>query len=199
MPQPTNLWQLQSTTLGTGTQRWSLAGPSGQALSFESVIRDWRGSEPFRSFWCSSLRDAPFDACAWECPPVTEGSATRDFECVFVRNAVLARVPPDRGAFAEHFRPGCSVVTFANLGGDATLVAPCPADVGGDFSHLASFTRTASAVQQDALWQAVGEATARRIGTRPVWLSTAGGGVAWLHVRLDDRPKYYRHGPYARE
>jgi hypothetical protein len=27
-------------------------------------------------------------------------------------------------------------------------------------------------------------------------LSTAGGGVDWLHMRLDDRPKYYRHLPW---
>ena len=29
-----------------------------------------------------------------------------------------------------------------------------------------------------------------RIDDRPLWLSTAGDGVAWLHVRLDQRPKY---------
>ena len=38
-----------------------------------------------------------------------------------------------------------------------------------------------------------------RLGGKPVWLSTAGLGVGWLHVRLDDRPKYYRHAPYVRE
>jgi hypothetical protein len=30
----------------------------------------------------------------------------------------------------------------------------------------------------------------------PEWLSTAGAGVSWLHVRLDDRPKYYGYAPY---
>ena len=50
----------------------------------------------------------------------------------------------------------------------------------------------------DALWQVVGEAMERRLGTEPVWLSTAGAGVSWLHVRLDDRPKYYGHAPYRR-
>jgi NADH:ubiquinone oxidoreductase subunit len=35
-----------------------------------------------------------------------------------------------------------------------------------------------------------------RVGEQPVWLSTAGMGVAWLHVRLDDRPKYYGYSPY---
>ena len=103
----------------------------------------------------------------------------------------------DADPFAEHFRPGCDVATFDNLGGDATLVAPCP-DCTGNFAHLGSFTATASAERQDALWQAVGEALASRIGPRPVWLSTAGHGVAWLHVRLDSRPKYYRHAPYMR-
>ena len=32
----------------------------------------------------------------------------------------------------------------------------------------------------------------------PTWVSTAGGGVAWLHVRLDSAPKYYTHRPYTR-
>ncbi len=36
-----------------------------------------------------------------------------------------------------------------------------------------------------------------RVGDRPTWLSTAGHGVAWLHVRLDTRPKYYRYTPYV--
>jgi hypothetical protein len=28
------------------------------------------------------------------------------------------------------------------------------------------------------------------------WVSTAGTGVPWLHVRRDTRPKYDRHAPY---
>jgi hypothetical protein len=35
-----------------------------------------------------------------------------------------------------------------------------------------------------------------RVGSKVVWLSTAGAGVSWLHVRLDDRPKYYQFEPY---
>jgi hypothetical protein len=47
-----------------------------------------------------------------------------------------------------------------------------------------------------AVWQAVGDALLARVAADPVWLSTAGLGVSWLHVRLDSRPKYYRHVPY---
>ena len=64
------------------------------------------------------------------------------------------------------------------------------------YGHLAAFVRLAPEQQRQSLWQAVGEAMSRRICTKPVWLSTAGAGVSWLHVRLDDRPKYYGFGPY---
>ena len=192
-------WRVRSFPAGAETQRWELLGAQGQPLTFEEVVRGWRGDGAFRAIWCASLHDAPFDAYAWECPPVTSAAVSRGFECVFVASPLLDRMPADPRAFAEHFRPARSVLTFANLGGDAVLVAPSPAGEGTNYSHLASFSRTAPAGQQDALWQAVGAAMGNRIGTRPVWLSTAGLGVAWLHVRLDDRPKYYRHLPYARE
>lgn len=189
-------WRVRTFSAGAETQRWELLDAQGRTQTFDDVVRGWREREDFRLFWCSSLRNAPFDAYAWECPPVTANTLSRGFDCVFVASPLLARMPADSQAFAEHFRPDQSVATFANLGGDAVLVAPSPADGGDNYSHLASFVATAPASQQDALWKAVGEACNRRIGTKPVWISTAGLGVAWLHVRLDDRPKYYRHTPY---
>ena len=79
------------------------------------------------------------------------------------------------------------------------MVVPCPIADSTAYGHLASFVRHAPEVQRDALWRSVGEAMARRIGAKPVWLSTAGAGVSWLHVRLDDRPKYYGFGPYKQK
>jgi hypothetical protein len=104
---------------------------------------------------------------------------------------------PDPHAFAKHF-PGAQagVATFANLGGDALMVVPCPVAEPSAYGHLAAFVRLAPEVQRHALWQSVGEAMARRVGAKPVWLSTAGAGVSWLHVRLDDRPKYYGFAAY---
>jgi hypothetical protein len=56
--------------------------------------------------------------------------------------------------------------------------------------------RQAPEQQKHALWKLVGAAMQHRLGIKPVWLSTAGAGVSWLHVRLDDRPKYYGYAPY---
>jgi hypothetical protein len=76
-------------------------------------------------------------------------------------------MPQDSEAFAEHFRPDRRVVTFGNLGGDAILVAPCPGGDGSNYSHLASFVATAPASQQDALWQAVGQALEKAARREP--------------------------------
>ena len=54
----------------------------------------------------------------------------------------LARMRPEPEAFAEHFRSDRAVVTFANLGGDALLVAPCPGPPGTEYSHLGGFVAT---------------------------------------------------------
>lgn len=108
----------------------------------------------------------------------------------------LAGMAPEPDAFASRFTPGQAVATFANLGGDAVLVVPAPHGPPDAYAHLAAFARRAPPAQQHALWQAVGEAVARRLSAAPLWLSTSGLGVAWLHVRLDARPKYYTHAPY---
>ena len=76
------------------------------------------------------------------------------------------------------------------------LVVPCPVGPHSAYGHVAAVVRSAPEEQKHALWACVGRAMGRRVGKAPVWLSTAGAGVSWLHVRLDDRPKYYGHAPY---
>ena len=46
------------------------------------------------------------------------------------------------------------------------------------------------------LWAAVGVAVKEALGEQPLWVSTSGLGVYWLHVRLDSSPKYFQHTPY---
>ncbi len=191
--------RVKKTPVDSVTERWQIRVDGGFELSTEQVFRMWRRDERFRSLWTASLRDVPFASYCWECLPVTAGTLSCPFECVFVSSPEISQMAPDPEAFEEHFRPDRSVVRFGNLGGDAMLVAPCPDEGAGNFSHLASFTATASQARQDALWKAVGEALEKRIGTVPTWLSTAGLGVAWLHVRLDTRPKYYRYAPYRNQ
>jgi hypothetical protein len=103
----------------------------------------------------------------------------------------LARTTADPSAFSAYLT--APINTFENLGGDATLIAP---SVTGSYPHLAAFLRTAPASQTDELFRALGDAIVDWQGKSPPWVSTAGMGVPWLHLRLDTRPKYYRHAPY---
>ncbi len=154
----------------------------------------------FRSMFLALLASVPFSAFRWETPPLTAASADRPFEFVVLDSPGLASTPNPH-AFAEHFRRAADtngVVAFSNLSRDALLVVPCPDpnSLPSAYGHLGAFVRHAPQSQQHALWQRVAETMHQRLGTAPVWLSTAGAGVSWLHVRLDDRPKYYGYEPY---
>ncbi len=164
-------------------------------FTFTQVLQKWQSDEAFCAFFIKLLAEAPFDAYFWENPPVTQAMLERPFEFVLVAAPQLAQVPADRRAFANYFTND-PVVDFANLGGDAHLVVPCPQAPDDDFAHLAGFSRSAPPDQQHQFWQRVGLAVTNAVGERPLWVSTSGLGVYWLHVRLDSRPKYYTFRPY---
>ena len=193
------MWEVKVEPLGAGSCRYSVRR-SGFPVGFAEALDRWRDDAGFRSFFLSLLAGAPFAAFRWETPPVTDETASRPFEFVLLDAPELGRAP-DPLAFADRFdsaAPGAAAVTIPNLGRDAVLVVPTPAGDPAAYVHVAAFVRNAPEAQRHELWRAVGTATKARLGARPVWLSTAGAGVAWLHVRLDDRPKYYGHRPYAR-
>jgi len=171
----------------------------GGPLSWSDVVDHWQNDQSFRCFFISILVDAPFPAYFWETPPVTSATISREFAFVLVDSKQLVGVRADQQAFANHFasaQPGASVIEFSNLGGDATLVVPCPRGPLSAYSQLSAFARQAPDDQQHRLWTMVGAVLERQLGAQPVWVSTSGLGVYWLHIRLDSAPKYYTHEPY---
>lgn len=167
-------------------------------VPFAEVLRLWQNDQDFRTFFNSLLADAPFSAFRWETPPLTAPSAQRTFEFVLLDSPGLKK-NPDPAAFSDHFadaRPEESVVSFPNLGKDAVLVVPRPAGPFSAYGHLAAFVREAPQEQIHSLWKLVGKEMENHLGPAPLWLSSAGAGVPWLHVRLDKKPKYYGYGPY---
>jgi hypothetical protein len=166
-------------------------------VSYAEILRRWQQDAEFRSWFIALLADAPYSAFRWETPPITTATANQPFEFVLLDSPGLA-TRPDSEAFTEHFERATAngIVEFLNLGRDAILIVPCPKGPLSAYGHLAAFIRQAPEPQRHALWELAGAAMQRRLGPKPVWLSTAGAGVSWLHVRLDDRPKYYGYTPY---
>jgi len=167
-----------------------------EPLSWSTVVDLWQNDRSFCSSFISLLADAPFSAYFWETPPVTNSTMTNTFEFVLVDSHALVGVQSDERAFIDHFNAGDSVIEFSNLSGDATLVVPCPGEPLSAYSQISTFARGAPEDQQHQLWALVAAALKRRVGDHPVWVSTSGLGVYWLHIRLDSVPKYYTYEPY---
>lgn len=89
-----------------------------------------------------------------------------------------------------------SVVSFPNISGDTILVVPNEVSSSDNYTHLANFIRCGNKQQIDEFWRCVVGNYSSAIGTNPTWLSTAGLGVSWLHVRICNAPKYYRYEKY---
>jgi hypothetical protein len=134
----------------------------------------------------------------WECTPTARSHRQAPFRFVTVDSPAVAALQPDPSPFRSYLtRARGPVVSFDNLGRDAVLVAPV-GSVPAGCAHLASWCRTAPQDEQHALWQAVGRGVLAWWDQTPdpLWVSTSGLGVPWLHVRLDRRPKYITHPPY---
>lgn len=184
---------------GGRVHKFSVAS-DGKPLRYSDALDLWQGDDAFRSFFIAILSDAPFSAYRWETPPITRDLVGRPFEFILLDSPGLAYTPDTR-AFAEHFTEDDSndgIVAFHNLGGDAMLVVPSPRAPASAYGHLAAFIRGAPDCQKHAFWRTVGQTVEQRVSDRPMWVSTAGGGVSWLHVRLDGRPKYYGFEPYRK-
>ena len=195
------MFQAKTSLSTTGRAQKITLFQEDKLLSYREVIDLWISSREFRAFYNQTLADCPFEGICWETPPVTRNNIDRDFECMLINEPRFTRLQPDEASFSEHFDayPDASVLTFPNLGHNAMLVVPTPEADPHTYTHLANFVRQAPESQRDELWMQVGLAMEDRLGYRPVWLSTAGMGVFWLHIRLDDRPKYYRYHEYKNE
>ena len=192
------MWSSRCEALAYGRILRMAVDSDSSPMSYAAVLQSWQHDADFRSFFMPLLADTSFTAFRWETPPISASSADRPFEFVLIDSPGLAS-HPDPKAFAEYFTAAtstASVVSFSNLGNDAVLVVPCQRGPLSAYGHLAAFVRQVPEAQRHAFWATVGKAMEHRLGTAPVWLSTAGAGVSWLHVRLDDRPKYYGYAPY---
>jgi hypothetical protein len=191
------VFELVTETLLAGRCQRHVLFDGVEHVSYQSILDLWQHSDDFRHWYTGVLKSCPYDAFRWESPPISNETLGRPFEFVLV-DAPEINIAADLSPFQEHFSAteGEGIVSFENLGGDALMVVPTPLAEDSSYSHFAAFIRNAPAEQIDELWRRVGEAVSKRLSDQPLWLSTAGGGVAWLHVRLDSRPKYYAYEPY---
>jgi hypothetical protein len=191
------MWKTSREYIDRGRVQKFFILHNNKRILYSEVIERWQHDETFRDFFLSLLINAPFSAYFWETPAVTRTTINQEFEFVLVDSPQLAKVQANPNAFASHFNnTNKIIVTFPNLGNDALLIVPCPQAPNLGYTHLAAFVRQAPEQQKHSLWQSVGETLKQQLQDNPIWLSTSGLGVYWLHIRVDSFPKYYSFRSY---
>ncbi|MGE0788663.1 MAG: hypothetical protein AB7S26_23530 [Sandaracinaceae bacterium] len=194
------MWNAQREPITGGLSMRLLEGD--RALSFRAVFAALEADPAFADWYTARIAEVPFDGLFWEHPALTPARFDNPYELALIDGPALAGFDADRAPFAAHFAASDGpVVSFDNLGGDAHLIVPRPIDPDGPddaYAHLAAFVRRAPPAQVRSFWHHIGRSVTQRLRPAALYVSTAGLGVAWLHARLDDRPKYYRHTPYRR-
>ncbi|MDF1813315.1 MAG: hypothetical protein P1V20_14045 [Verrucomicrobiales bacterium] len=197
------MWETTTSLLQPGVSRLSIhPADDDAAVTFRSFFEHCSTSAGFADFISAQLAASPYGGFFWECPAIALATLDNPFECVVVDGPALPKLTANPAPFAGQFAKvgsGKSVAVFENLGGDATLISPLPE--GADltiYPHFASFLRNGPPSQKQEFWRELGETALRLVSPTPFWLSTAGLGVSWLHLRFDSRPKYFRYQPYKK-
>ena len=170
------------------------------SLPWREILTLWQ-QEEFQAIFTEALATVPFSAFFWETPPLQTVDSDQLFECAIVESLRLANISAEPGAFADYISQGRgsnAIEVFPNLGRDALLVVPCQNGPSAHYAHIATFVRSAPRPQVYGLWAAIARAIEQTLqsSSQPLWVSTSGLGVSWLHVRLDSTPKYYEYAPY---
>lgn len=191
----------------------------GRQMSYLQCMRLLRDSQSFRLLWQTVLNEQGKllgGTYFWECIPTTPSTifiTPMQYVLVGYKTRTLTSRAPKAScdSFAPNLESKSSVVisksiaAFPNLSGDSILIVPKGLTLLSNYQcylDIGTFTKSCPYAQQDALWQYVGQYITRAIEVRDpndvLWLNTHGLGVPWIHIRLDQKPKYYAFEYYKR-
>jgi hypothetical protein len=197
---PAAAWSFASEPVLAGRGARFRVRHGAAAVTFGEALALLDTSAAFRTALGETIAASPCVALRWETPPVTQATLAREFEFVLVDDPFL-ETPPEPAVFAAWFDEAPAqalALAVPNLGRTARLVVPRGVADDAAYVHLKAFLRHAPREQVHALWQCVARTAREELSDAPLWVSTAGGGVSWLHVRIERVPKYYVYRPYAR-
>lgn len=189
------MWTTTAETVNQSTLRYTVC-EQGKRLSMKTFLERLRDDPSFARYFNDVLAKVPFVDFRWEMPMFSRASWNREVEFVVLNSPGLAAAV-DAKVFEPLFRESTfNVRATPSLKGDAELVIPRKVGEATSYRHIGAFARGAPSEQQMELWHLVGKRMTELLIGGPRWLSTAGAGVSWLHVRMDIRPKYYHFEPY---
>ena len=140
----------------------------------------------FKKEFVSILRNCTFSAYYFQCDKLNFNKA---FSFTLIDAPELVKIQCDYKTFDKQLKNTCKVCVFPNLGKNATLIVPnykIGKNTGVDYRSIATYFKTAGMAALIRLVEAMGDNVYENC-----YLSTSGLGVHYLHVRIEDTPKYY--------
>jgi len=186
-------------TIQRATHYYITNDSTGARATWEIVLQEFeKPSSPLVQSLIAEMSTLSYDAFYFECIPARSDKLEETvFEFALINAPRLSSASVDTETFEEHF-DGSEILSFDNLGRDATLVVPGPKAASGlaDYEHIARFIRSNEPIvkaQAQRIWKSVASAVCLRLlSKKVVYVSTDGSGVSYLHFRVEDTPKYYK-------
>jgi len=135
----------------------------------------------------------------WEHPKVSNDTCKSNYEVSVIPTDAFNNREENFDPFKSKFKITDQIKVFHNLRKDSLLIVPNKNEVSDqNFVTLRKFLQTAPKSLIKKFWKTVGETMIDQISKNSdyCYLSTHGLGVLWLHVRVDQRPKYYHTKKY---
>ena len=135
----------------------------------------------------------------WEHPQVSSDNYKSNYEVSVIPTAAFDDRVENFSPFKSKFKITDQVKVFHNLRKDSLLIVPNTNEASDqNFITLRKFLQTAPNSLITRFWKTIGETMIEQISknTDYCYLSTHGLGVLWLHVRIDQQPKYYHTKKY---
>ena len=103
-------------------------------------------------------------------------------------------------AFSEYINSSDNenATYFKNISGSSILIIPMPRE-GKNFSTIKNFIDNADDTQKKEFWKIASYVIKLEMKhNKSLWISTHGLGVPYFHLRIDDKPKYYRTNDFKK-
>lgn len=135
------------------------------------------------------LQDIPFATYQLQSPSIHK--PIKNFYMNVYESPGLQKMKLDTKTYKEYFKKNQDIAVFCNLTNDTLLIVPkiLPKTDKNIYKNISIYSRNAPLKQQVKLWKTVGKELDKCKGG--CYLNTHGYGIGWLHIRIDQTPKYY--------
>ena len=152
-----------------------------QSPTWDAILKGWETGETV-----PKIKGSVF----WETSAIQPGAQnTYKERMINASSALPMDMTSDTSSFSQHISTNRPVAFNSNSGSRLVI----PPDNSRNFAHIGAFYKNARVIDVIDFWKKVASEVRRELARTggPLYVSTHGRGVPWLHVRIESSPRYY--------